>query len=97
MDFTCKIALDRCLRVKIGVSKVGNTNISMPAVHDPNRYTKRFQIKGHVKKKSINVNNCEYFFCAEEVSPIVGGREHGSDGFEMDYNIIYIYMYISPQ
>ena len=39
------------------------------------------------------------FFCAEEVSPIVGGREHGSDGFEMDYNILYIYMYIyiSPQ
>jgi hypothetical protein len=34
------------------------------------------------------------FFCAEEVSPIVGGREHGSDGFEMDYNILYIYVYI---
>lgn len=32
------------------------------------------------------------FFCAEEVSPIVGGREHGSDGFEMDYNYIYIYI-----
>ena len=34
------------------------------------------------------------FFCAEEVSPIVGGREHGSDGFEMDYNILYIYICI---
>jgi hypothetical protein len=34
------------------------------------------------------------FFCAEEVSPIVGGREHGSDGFEMDYDILYIYVYI---
>ena len=34
------------------------------------------------------------FFCAEEVSPIVGGREHGSDGFEMGYNILYIYMCI---